>query len=214
MHSAIKTFAFAGALLLASCDEETSAKPTDSDSDTTSAAKLFCLPGPGFQQIQFGTGGGFSGGGTGEFLRLTSDGQLMRVVAKPLQTDSGPQWSGKYDTAIKWVSYMDRFSADSVLHSQAVLSPKPVPDSAYATCNDVYDGFYWMATATFTSDSVSRWNAPSKMCFDKSGPRPTTLDTYWAGTPLPTPVSEAVAALQKLEARLEATYFPSAPVED
>jgi hypothetical protein len=200
MHSAFKIIAFATAILLASCDEPTSSKPAESDAAATTGSRH--VPSVGFERIEFGTGGGFTGRGTGEFLRITSDGYAMRVVAKPLVTDSGPQRSGKYDTASRRISNEDLLLADSILHSPAVLSPAPLPDSAYALCNTIFDGFYWTASAKLTADSTLNWNAPSMGCQDKDG------------TPLPTPVSEGVTALRQLQSRLVFFYFQVDPVED
>lgn len=200
MKSTIKTIAFTCSLLLASCDEVSSTKATEQD--PAPLANPCLMPAVGFLMIEFGTGGGFSGGGTGEFLRLTSDGLLMRVAAKPLQTDSGPQWSGKYDTTRKWISAEDLLHVDSVLHSRAVLSPE-LPDSAFEHCRFGHDGFYWKATARFSEDSVSQWiDNPLVMCRDDDG------------SSVPPPVHEGSTELFKLENRLLRTYFQIDPVEN
>jgi hypothetical protein len=196
MNIPLATSGLFGAMLLASCQ---STESTTNLSDSNRTPIVENLPNVGFKQIEFGTGGGFAGGGTGQFLRLRADGLLIKVVAKPFKTDSGDVWSGKYDTASASVRNEDLVAADSILRSRAVMSPDPLPESAYDSCDIIFDGFYWLATATYSSDSTSRWSAPSMWCHDRQG-----------GT-VATPVSEGIKALQTLETRLKATYFGVEP---
>lgn len=188
------------ALLLSSCDDSASVPPANPAAVSKLQAELDGpdMPRVGFSWVSFQYQGGIMGNGNGESLRLTSDGLLTRVAAKPLQTDSGPQWSGLYDTTTLWIRAADLQHVDSVLQDLRENPRKDVPDSAFASCRPIFDSYYWTAWTSWQgSDIVSAWQTSPMGCFDGKG------------VTMPTPVSEDVVVLQTLERYLMTTYFPS-----
>lgn len=181
----------AAAVLLASCDKEAALQPTQDDTATSRKTSDLAI---GFQRVEFGTGGGFTGGGTGEFLRLESDGTLMNVTRK--RVANGDDMVPRFDTAWSKASDAELALADSILALPAVRTPTELPDSVYDDCGYVFDGYYWKTEARYASGTSQAWAEPGMACFDS------------AGKPFAAPVGASIPFLRSLEGILGKHFVP------
>jgi len=181
---------------LIACQQDVVAPTQQVDGQNQIAAKSANYPKVEFDTVQFGTGGGLTGRGMGSFVRLTGDGRLTAVERITTHTDSGDFFLGKTDTIRKIVDSATLAYADSILRCEAVRHPEldstPKPDNGQV----IYDGFYWLASATFRDGKTQSWSDGARACSSPDGDPAICISSL------------AVRTLQALEVRLLTIVHP------